>query len=179
LPVSLEQACRGFNRHEFWGLISSQVVHGKFAPRCNDIQNPTLRLMHKWLAITLFPKDDVRPMRNDKLMILYTMVNKIKIYPVKAMVKQWLTNFKMTDHIQCTSLVTRIASSVGVLGRNSVPFIEDPRVLINEAYLIYGHTLKKGPNDSLIFFFLGHANEILLPNAGYNSYNCQLLIIPL
>jgi hypothetical protein len=88
LPISLEQACSCFNHHEFWGLISGQVVHGKFAPRCNDIQNLTLLLMHKWLAITLFPRDDVRPMHNDELMILYAMVNKIKISPMKAMVKQ-------------------------------------------------------------------------------------------
>jgi hypothetical protein len=32
LPISLAKACRGFDRHEFWGLISGQVVHGKFAP---------------------------------------------------------------------------------------------------------------------------------------------------
>jgi hypothetical protein len=56
--------------------------------------------MHKWLAITLFPRDDVRPMRNNELMILYAMVNKIKISPVKAMIKQWLTNFKMTGPIE-------------------------------------------------------------------------------
>ena len=30
-PISLDQACRGFNRHEFWGQILGQVVHGKFA----------------------------------------------------------------------------------------------------------------------------------------------------
>ena len=51
-------AARGFDRHEFWGLIPGQVVHGKFAPRCNEIQNPTLHLMHKWVAITVFPRDD-------------------------------------------------------------------------------------------------------------------------
>ena len=79
--ISLEQACRGFNRHEFWGQISGQVVHGKFAPRCNDIHNPILQLMHKWLAITLFLRDDVRPMLNDELLILYAMVNKITISP--------------------------------------------------------------------------------------------------
>jgi hypothetical protein len=28
LPISLEQACHGFNRHDFWGLILGQVVHG-------------------------------------------------------------------------------------------------------------------------------------------------------
>jgi len=60
LPISLENACRGFNRHEFWGLILGQVVHGKFAPRCHEIQNSTLHLIHKWLAITLFPRDDIR-----------------------------------------------------------------------------------------------------------------------
>jgi hypothetical protein len=118
-------------------------------------------------------------MHNSELMILYAMVNKIKISTIMIVVKQWLTNFKMTSLIECTSLITRIASSMGILDGNVIPFIEDPRVLIDESYLIYGHTLKKGPNDSLIFFFLGHANEILLPNAGYNSYNCQLLIIPL
>jgi hypothetical protein len=89
LPISLEQACRDFNRHEFWGLISGRVVHGKFAPRCNDIQNLTLRLMHKWLDITLFRRNDVRPVRNNELMILYAMVNKIKISPWRP----WSNNF--------------------------------------------------------------------------------------
>jgi hypothetical protein len=125
LLISLEQACHGFIRHEFWGLIFGQVVHGKFAPRCNDVQNPTLHLMHKWLAITLFPRNDVQPVHNNELMILYAMVNKIKISPVKAMIKQWLTNFKMTGPIDCTSLISRIASSMGILDGNVIPFIED------------------------------------------------------
>ena len=121
LPVSLAKSCRGSDRHEFWGLISGQVVHGKFAPRCNDIQNPTLRLVHNWVAITLFPRDGPRPVRNDELMILYAMVNKIRISPAQAMVKQWLTNFRMTGPIEYTSLVTRIASNMGILDGN--PFL--------------------------------------------------------
>ena len=51
--------------------------------------------------------------------------------------------------------------------------------MIDEAYLVQGHTLKKGPDDSLIFFSLGYANEITLPNAGYHLYNCHSLTIPL
>ena len=51
--------------------------------------------------------------------------------------------------------------------------------MIDEAYLVQGHTLKKGPDDSLIFFSLGYANEIPLPNAGYHLYNCRSLPIPL
>jgi hypothetical protein len=95
------------------------------------------------------------------------------------MVKQWLTIFRMTGPIECTSLVTRIASNMGILDGNPVPFIEDPRVMINEAYLVQGHTLKKGPDDSLVFFSLGYANEIPLPNAGYHLYNCRSLTTPL
>ena len=100
--------------------------------------------MHKWVAITLIPRDDPRPLRNDELMILYAMVNKIRVSPVKAMVKQWLTNFKMTGPVECTLLVTRITSNMGVLDGNPVPFIEEPRVMIDEAYLVQGHILKKG-----------------------------------
>ena len=136
------------------------VVHGRFAPRCNDIHNPTLRLMHKWLAITLFPRDDVRPVRNNELLILYAMVNKIKISATQALVKQWLSNFKMTGPIECTSLITRIATRVGALEGNSIPFIEGDRAYIDESYLIQGHILKKGPDDSLIFLLMGYTNEI-------------------
>ena len=51
--------------------------------------------------------------------------------------------------------------------------------MIDEAYLVQGHTLKKGPDDSLVFFSLGYANEISLPNAGYHLYNCRSLTTPL
>jgi len=134
--------------------------------------------MHKWLTITLFPRDDVRPVRNNELLILYVMVNKINISPAQSLVKQWLSNFKMMGPIECTSLVTRIASNMGILDGN-IPFIEGPRALIDEAYLVQGHTLKKGPDDLLVFFCLGYANEISLPNAVYHLYNCHLLTTPL
>jgi hypothetical protein len=68
---------------------------------------------------------------------------------------------------------------MGILDGNVIPFIEDRHVLIDESYLIYGHTLKKGLNDSLILFSLGYANEIPLPNMGYHLYNCQSLTVPL
>jgi hypothetical protein len=68
---------------------------------------------------------------------------------------------------------------MGILEGNPIPFIEDDCVLIDEFYLVQGHILKKGPNDSLIFFLLGYSNEIPLPNAGYHLYNCRSLTIPL
>ena len=131
------------------------------------------------MTITLFPRDDVRPVRNDELLILYVMVNKIKISPAQAFVMQWLSNFKMTGPIECTSLITRIATRIGALEGNFIPFIEGDCAYIDEAYLIQGHTLKKGPNDSLIFLFMGYTNEISLPNAEFHLYNCRSLTIPL
>ncbi|RLN00800.1 hypothetical protein C2845_PM06G26210 [Panicum miliaceum] len=118
----------------------SSIVHGKFAPQCNDIQNLTLRLLHKWLALTLYPRVDIRTVRNDELIILYAMVNKIKISPVKSMIKQWLTNFKMTGPIECTSVITRIASSMGILEGNAIPFIEDDHVFIDGLFDLWSHT---------------------------------------
>ena len=122
--------------------------------------------MHKWVAITLCPRDDPRLVRNDELIILYAMVNKIRVSTAKAMVKQWPTNFRMTGPIECTSLVTRITSSIGALDGNAIPFIEGDRAFINETYLVQGPILKRGPNDTLLFFTLGFANEILLPMRG-------------
>ena len=107
-------------------------------------------------------------MRNDELLILYAMVNKTKISPTQALVKQWLPNFKMTGPIECTSLITRIATCVGALEENSIPFIEGDRTYVDEAYLTQGHTLKKAPDDSLIFFFICYTNEISLPNAEFH-----------
>lgn len=84
--VDFDKAVRDFNCQSFWTSISDQVVVGKFAPRCTDIHNPTLRLMHKWLALSIFPREDVRLVHNDELKILYAMVKKIRVSPVKPMI---------------------------------------------------------------------------------------------
>ena len=89
--TDVEQATRGYHNESFWHSISG--LNAYLQPRCNDIQHPTLRLMHKWLALTCFPREDVRTVRVDELRILYAMVNKIKIAPVQEMVRQWLGNF--------------------------------------------------------------------------------------
>ena len=107
--TNVGQATRGYHKESFWHSISRLNTYSQ--PRCNDIQHPTLHLMHKWLALTCFPREDVQTVRVDELHILYAMVNKIKIAPVQEMVHQWLGNFRMSGPVECTSLVTRIATS--------------------------------------------------------------------
>ncbi|RLM45236.1 hypothetical protein C2845_PMPSC055979 [Panicum miliaceum] len=47
--------------------------------------------------------------------------------------------------------------------------------MIDENYLVYGHTLKHAPDGSLVFFFPGYVNEISLPNPRFHLYKCQSL----
>ena len=79
----------------------------------------------------------------------------------------------MTGLVECTSLVTRIATSLGVLKWARVSFIDTPRPSIDLAYLVQGHTLKSASDGSIIFFFPGYVNEIPLPNSGLRLYKSR------
>ena len=131
------------------------------------------------MAITLFSRGDPSSVRNDELMLLFAAVNKIKVSPVKAMISQWISYIKMLGPISCTSLITRIADMVKALEGNNVSYIQEPRPIINDVYLIQGHILKRGPNDTLIYFFPGFANELSLPNQEIHLYTCPSLLYPL
>ena len=89
------------------------------------------------------------------------------------MVRQWLGNFRMVGPVECTSLVTRIATSLGVLNWAQFSYIIAPRPSIDLAYLVQGHTLKSAPDGSIIFFFPGYVNEIPLPNPGLRLYKSR------
>jgi hypothetical protein len=83
--VDDNHALIGFHKESFLESITGTESSG--GARCNDIQNSTLRLMHKWVAIRCFPREDVRIVRVDELRVLYAMVNRIKFSPVKFMVR--------------------------------------------------------------------------------------------
>ena len=117
-------------------MISSQNVVGKFQPQNMNIHYPTLMFMHRWIAMTLFARQDIRFGYHAELQILYAMLKKIKIAPVKEMFKRWLETFKASTSISCTSLVTRIAADIGALDGQYVTYISIPRIDINEHYLM-------------------------------------------
>ena len=52
-----------------------------------NIHHPTLRFMHWWIAMTLFARQNIRFVYHVELQILYAMLKKIKIAPVKEMFK--------------------------------------------------------------------------------------------
>ena len=51
-----------------------------------------------------------------------------------------------------------------------IAYISTPHPKIDLAYMVQRHTLKSAPDGSIIFFFPGYVNEILLPNLGLRLY---------
>ena len=110
--------------------------------------------MHRWIAMTLFFRQDIRVVHNIEMQILYAMIEKIKIAPIKEIFKHWLGLFKLfSTSISCTSLITRIATSVGAMEDRDVAYILTPRIIINEHYSLQGHHLKHNIAGQLVFFF--------------------------
>ena len=76
--------------------------------------------MHKWLGFSLFSRSDFRTVTNDELKLLYAMIKRKKVSPIKFMMTQWFEIPGLKEDIGCTSLVTRIAKNLGLLENSSV-----------------------------------------------------------
>jgi hypothetical protein len=76
LPES--SAMRNFNTVEFSDAISGKSARLRF----NDIHNPSLRFLHRWMSFTLFPMVDLRYVTTPELKCLLAMVKRIKYTPV-------------------------------------------------------------------------------------------------
>ena len=113
------------------------------------------------------------------MQLLYAMTKKSKVACVKEMFKHWLDLFKASTNISCTSLVTRIATSIEALEGQNVTYISTSSIIINEHYLMQGHHLKYNAAENLVFFFLGYTNEILLPNLELRLYKSPALTFSL
>ena len=83
--IDVDTAIQDFDRTKFWREISKELI--SYCPHTNEIHHPTLCFMHKWLGFTLFPRNDFRTVRNDELKLLYPMVKRRKVSPIKFMMK--------------------------------------------------------------------------------------------
>jgi hypothetical protein len=100
LPES--SAIRNFNKVEF-----SDAIFGKSARlRFNDIHNPSLRFLHRWMSFTLFPMAELRSITTTELKCLFAMVNRTKYTLVADIVDYFKNVHKMLGLIECTSMVT-------------------------------------------------------------------------
>jgi len=69
--------------------------------------------------------------RIDELKLMYAMVKRRKISPVKFMMNQWLEVFTLVGDVDCTSLVTQIATNMSLLHTSSLSIITKARLYID------------------------------------------------
>ena len=105
--------------------------------------------MHKWFVFSLFSKSDFHTLRNDELKLLYAMIKRKKVSPVKFMMTQWLEIQGLKGDVGCTSLVTRIAKNLGLLENAYVIYINVPRWLIDYDNFNHAHMLKRVRTENL------------------------------
>ena len=178
--IKIDQAIPGFERNAFWERISGRVETGKFKPLHTQIQHPTLRLIHRWISMNFFPCGKIRWVHSTELKLLFAIVHKIKVAPVREICAHWLDSIKKSYAISCTSVITRLANALGVLTVNDTEYIPVERPICVFRALNQGHTIKRDEiTGNYCFFFPGYANKIPLPNPGLRLYNCDVLTFDL
>ena len=90
-----------------------------------SIQNPTLRVQAKWLAMVVHPCADLRLYSLAELQYLYAMAKQICCSPVRTMLAHWQKLISGKSPIDMTSLVTRIARYIGVMDNAEVTFMPE------------------------------------------------------
>jgi hypothetical protein len=70
--VDVDDALKEFDRTYFWQDISRETVYHR--PCTDEIHNPTLRFIHKWLGVTLFSRENFQITRVEELTLMYAMV---------------------------------------------------------------------------------------------------------
>jgi hypothetical protein len=103
--------------------------------------------MQRWLAITLFPRTEVRTVRVEEMKIIYAMVNKIHISPVVGMIDYWLGTFTRGEYVECTSLITSFARNMGLLDRALINYIPTDRVLLDYYHFFQARMTKMDQED--------------------------------
>jgi hypothetical protein len=90
LPES--SAMRNFNKVEFSDAISGKSARLMFS----DIQNPSLRFLHRWMPFTLFPMTELRSVTTLELKCLFAIVNRIMYNPVADIVDYFINVYKIS-----------------------------------------------------------------------------------
>jgi hypothetical protein len=175
--MDVDSAIQDFDRNKFWREISKEVVC--YHPRTNEIHHPTLRFMHKRLGFSHFPRSDFRTVRNDELKLLYAMIKRKKVSPVKFMMTQGSKIPGLKGDVGCTSLVTRIARKLDLLENAYVTYIDIPHWLIDYGYFNHAHMLKKGKDGNLVMMYTDYTTKFPLPDWNLSLYAMDSFVFDL
>lgn len=126
------------------------------------MEHPTLRMFHKWHGYNLFHRDDIRKVRVGDLQLLYAAINKTPTSPVTLLVSHWLSIPSLQGPVSCSSLITRLASSLNLLENSSLKFIDELRIYHGYDIFRQAQMLKKEGN--VMYMLYDNKGKIRLPN---------------
>jgi hypothetical protein len=118
--------------------------------RFSDIHNPSLRFLHRWMSITLFPMVELCSVTTPELKCMFVMVNRIKYTPVADIVNYFTNMSKISRPIECTFLVTRIAMN---LGYSDLAYIEGDVPVLGLDHFVHTHILCEEPDYSVCMLY--------------------------
>jgi hypothetical protein len=104
----VDASLHDFDRSHFWTDISNLKFGRK--PTTNEIHHPTLRFMHKWLATTIFPKEELGTVRNEEMKLLYAMIKK------KRKLVTCQINVALLDNYSCHE---EVQNSIYIMGHTN------------------------------------------------------------
>ena len=93
--LDLDHTTIGFRKNDFWKAIFGSIDCSNLTP--HQIHNPTLCFLHYWMCMTLFPRTRGNTLSDEELKLLYAMVCKIKVSPVKLLVDYWLNSLSIEN----------------------------------------------------------------------------------
>jgi hypothetical protein len=146
---------RNFNKAEFRDTIFEKSARLRF----NDIRNPRLWFLHRWMSFMLFPVAELRYVTTAELKCLFAMVNRIEYTPIADIVDNFTNVSKILGPIECTSLVTRIAMN---LGYSDLVYIEGGVPVVGLDHFVHAHIMREEPDYSISMLYGRKA--IRLPN---------------
>jgi len=132
-------------------------------------------MFHKWLGYNLFHRDDIRKARVGDLQLLYAAINKIPTSHVTLLVSHWLSIPSLQGLVGCTSLITRLASSLNLLENSSLEFIDELRIYHGYDTFRQSRMLKKEGKTKYMLY--DNKGKIRLPNPNLGLYVVQNYLI--
>jgi hypothetical protein len=165
--LSESSAMRNFNKVEFSDAISGKSARLRFS----DIHNPSLRFIHRWLSFTLFPMAELHSITCSELKCLFAMVKRIKYTPVSKFVNYFKNVHKMSRPVECTSMVTQIATNLGCPKMANLAYIEEDVPILGLDYFVHAHILREEPDHYLSMLY--GCKVIRLPTLGLRLYSCE------
>jgi len=132
-------------------------------------------MFHKWLGYNLFHRDDIRKVRVGDLQLLCSAMTKIPTSPVTLSVSHWLSIPSLQGPIGCTSLITRLPSSLNLLENSSLEFIDKLRIYDGYDTFRQARILKK--EENVMYMLYDNKGKIRLPNPNLGLYVVQNYLI--